>query len=276
MIKKWAWCCSPEIVLLSLILTFLVGCATQQDPESLRLSDIYRRKASAYLAKGQPRMALPALERARKLTPKRAEVLAELGRAYDLLGRRGQASLALEKAYRLHPDDERIIHDYAASLLKRDLLEQAEKMFQLALEKATSRDTLDVITSAYFNLSLLYKKKGFPLKRRDALKEVLALNPGFVAARLELADHYDEFNQHHEKKNVLKEALSWTPDHIQVLERLVKIYQAEGDQDKVRRLKERLTWLKPRSAEEKVKEKNESVKKRTLLGIIGDEQAGKP
>ena len=68
-----------------------------------------------------------------------------------------QAAAILDLLTSLYPSNERAIGNYALTLIKQNELEKAEKIITNLLANTTNKNTK---ASSYFNLGLLYEKKG--------------------------------------------------------------------------------------------------------------------
>ncbi|MBF0162191.1 MAG: tetratricopeptide repeat protein [Magnetococcales bacterium] len=215
----------------------LLGCTTgpgleKEEQEFQTLFD----KGKAYLERGNPQMALPALQQANRLQPGNVALLARLGLAYDQVGRPLQALESLEEAHRLRPDDSGLNNNLGVARLRvytlscaetpessgcPALLEQAERALQAALQGATQGGRQEEgVADIWFNLALLYKQRGQEPPMVTALEKALEINGHHLPARLELAEHHHGKRHFDLEKQQLRHALAAHPDQVAVMERL--------------------------------------------------------
>ncbi|MBF0271208.1 MAG: tetratricopeptide repeat protein [Magnetococcales bacterium] len=192
------------------------------------------KKGRAYLERGVPEMALPALRRARELRPDDADVLLLLGMAYDQSGRPVQALEALEAARRIRPGDGRIHNNLGVALMRLDRLDEARESFQMALSDLQFPTPEEV----HFNLALLYKRQGSPRAMENALEQGLRVKPGYVPALLELAEHHRAMGRLDLEQKRLLRVLEEAPAHRMAMERMVGSLEQEG------RAMETVEWLR--------------------------------
>ncbi|MEO5339035.1 MAG: hypothetical protein H7837_00760 [Magnetococcus sp. MYC-9] len=256
---------------LGLLLAACAGGRGEDPQEFQMLFD----KGRAYLERGNPRMALPALQQANRLRPGNAELLTRLGLAYDQSGLPLQAMESLEEAQRLRPEDVQVNNNLGVARLRvhaascgdlqekscQRLLDQAEEALQTAIRVASASSTAPAVPleGLWFNLALLYKQRGQEAPMVAALESSLAVSSHHLPARLELADHYRSQARTDLERQQLRSALAAFPDHVVLLERLVDSFLggrsppaagsvatlAPGERTEVRALLSRILALAP-------------------------------
>ncbi|MBF0213366.1 MAG: tetratricopeptide repeat protein [Magnetococcales bacterium] len=218
------------------LLGVLAGCAGGPDPgngegESFPIS---LKKGRAYLERGVPDMALPALRRARTLRPDDAEVLLLLGMAYDQSGRPVQSLEALEEARRLRPGDGRILNNLGVALMRLDRLDEAREVFREALADGQFPTPEEV----HYNLALLHRRQGSLRAMEQALEQALRIKPGHVPTLMELAEQHRALGRLDLEQKRLRRVLEEVPTHLTALERLVASLEQEG------KTRESVEWLR--------------------------------
>lgn len=216
------------------LLWILSACAGTERLSEGQAFQLLFDKGRAYLERGNPQMALPALRRANTLQPGNAALLSMLGLAYDQVGRPVQALEALEEAHRLQPDTGMghlnnnlgvaRLRAHTACVAERKklchtLLDQAEEAFEAALQDASMR----VPEEVWLNRALLYKRRGYLRQMVAALKYALKIKSDYLPARLELAKYYRTMRRPDLEKRHLRKALANNPENLSVLEALIDV-----------------------------------------------------
>ncbi|MEO5334065.1 MAG: tetratricopeptide repeat protein [Magnetococcus sp. YQC-5] len=231
------------IALLIVSCAMLTACAMTPDAdtdgqESFQIS---KKKGQAYLDRGVPTMALPALRRARELQPNDPDVLLLLGMAYDQVDRPLQALESLERAYRLRPGDGRIANNLGVVLMRMERLDEARKAFENALNDVN----LPTPEEIHFNLALLHKKQGQTRETMTRLEQAIQVKPGFVPALMELADLHRAMGRSDLEQKQLRLIVQEMPDHVGAMERLADSYLHDNKNKEARALLQAIRSLDP-------------------------------
>ncbi|MBF0438718.1 MAG: tetratricopeptide repeat protein [Magnetococcales bacterium] len=217
----------------------LTGCTTGSEINSGEGESfvVAKRKGEAYLERGSPDQALPALRRARELQPDDVEVLLLLGMAYDQSDRPLQAVETLEKAHQLRPDDGKINNNLGVARMRMDRLEAALGNFETALKDASFSTPEEI----YYNLALLYKRLGRQREMESTLEKALTVKPGFVPALLELAGFHRDMGRADLELIRLRQILVASPGFVEAMERLADLYLSMKKNREARELLQKIS-----------------------------------
>ncbi len=235
-------------VLLLISALLLGGCVKNRlaTREARFNNRVLMDKGLAYLAKGNARMALPSLQKARKGDPRNVQILSALGRCLDMLGRHAQALEVLERAHELDDDNGAISHDFGVALMRQNRLEEAEKAILKALEDPTFQGVPD----AHVNLAILHKRQGRQREMVQSLEEALNADPGHIPAYLQLAGFYADFDRYDRQRHYLEKALPHSEDPLEragIMEQLAAIHLKNGERHKALPLLQQIMQLAPQS-----------------------------
>ncbi|MBF0342515.1 MAG: tetratricopeptide repeat protein, partial [Magnetococcales bacterium] len=228
--------CGKGLAWLALVGVVVAGCAggPERGADEGESFPIALKKGRAYLERGVPEMALPALRRARELRPDDADVLLLLGMAYDQSDRPVQAVEVLEQARRIRPGDGRIQNNLGVACLRLDRLEDARVAFDAALGDGNLATPEEV----HFNRGLLFRRLGALRDMETALEQALRARPGYVPALLEMAAYHREMGRLDLEQKRLRRVLEEMPSHLTAMERLAGSLEQESRFAEVRE------WLK--------------------------------
>jgi tetratricopeptide (TPR) repeat protein len=209
----------------------------QLDPE---FDEARLRLTSILLAFHQSAEALTHLEFLRRRLPDNAEVLFQLGKALELLGRRADARKAYDECLRMQPDHAAGLAEMGRCVLLEGDNAAAERYLQLAVQ----RDPGDATARAQYSLALTRNgKKAEAEKQEEAihqiekdverLKEILY---GRLREAPNDASNYFEVGEIALRAGRLKEALRWwqnglqlDPNHLPTHRALTAYYQETGN-----------------------------------------------
>lgn len=229
------------IVLLG-VLTACVGTPPPQ-PDSRQFTGLLK-KGQAYLQRGNPRMALLALQKAEALRPDSVELLSQLGVAYDQVGQSGAALKAWRRAHELQPADGAISHNLGVALMRQQQLDGAERAFADALADPKFRDRGET----HYNLALIQQRRGAIREMVAKLEKVLQIDPEHVPALQLLADHYHKMRRPDLEEKHLRNILLVESQEIAIIERLANLYLDAGQKGLALPMLEQIQTIAPASA----------------------------
>jgi tetratricopeptide (TPR) repeat protein len=154
----------------------------QEDPQAL---EAFRDIAELRLRMGQPDAALQAAQHAKDLAPADPTSFLFLGNVFVAQGDLAKAAEAYENALKLDPGNLRALENLGNyyAILDPD---KAISYYQRYLES----DPQDA--DIYFQMGLVYQKRGNIQKARALYQESLELDPSQLASHLAMADLYEE------------------------------------------------------------------------------------
>jgi tetratricopeptide (TPR) repeat protein len=145
----------------------------------------YYRRGEAYRAQNQPAEAMANLREALRIAPNAPQPLIALG---DLFAAAGDAAQAAEwygqAADRLHDEDPTLLYRLALARYRSGAPATAIKPLQEAIERQ------DNFAEAHYLLGLVHRDSRNFEAATTSLERAVRLDPGFTAAREELADLY--------------------------------------------------------------------------------------
>ncbi len=148
-------------------------------PENPVLADLVDyRTGLVMLREGRADEAIQILLRARQSSPRDPNVHNALGLALLYKKEYAAAEKAFGDALKLKPDFVEARNNRGVTYLEMNRLDDAERDFTAVLDTAPSLDR----ANAYYNLGLLYKKKGQWVDAERQLSLAVADNPGMIAA----------------------------------------------------------------------------------------------
>ena len=147
--------------------------------------DVMSNLAMVYMNLGQPRKAIPGLEKARVSAPQHPAIPFFLGLAYFQAGRVSEAESVLMAVVASQPENTKAIHLYGLCLLKLNKLDDG----LAALEKVIAADASN--RSAAYTLGSAYIKVGQIEKAEQLIEEVLSADESpqarLIAGSIQLA-----------------------------------------------------------------------------------------
>jgi tetratricopeptide (TPR) repeat protein len=153
-----------------------------EDPQAL---EAFRDIAELRLRMGQPDAALEAAQRVKELAPADPTSFLFLGNVFVAQGDLAKAAEAYENALKLDPENLRALENLGNyyAILDPD---KSISYYQRYLD-IDSRDA-----DIYFQMGLVYQKKGDLAKAQSLYKESLELDPDQLASHLAMGDLFEE------------------------------------------------------------------------------------
>lgn len=228
---KHALACSAVVLLASVV--WLSGCqttGTHPDSEkSRKRAEIHYQLGVDALGKGNLPKAFDELIEARKLAPKRADILDALGYAWRVRGDLQKADEFYGEALHNSPGPA-TYNNYGSLLLQMNRPKEAEQLFRKALSdpKYTHPDI------AYINL-------GDALLAQERFNEAIAsyhqasrLDPQQQLSRLHEAQAYLGYNRPAFAKAIYETILRDYPGNLAAMKGLLSLLEKQGDLDAAR------------------------------------------
>ena len=179
--------------------------------------------ASAELSDGNPKNALPLLQRALALTPDDARLHRQLGNTLHRLGERDGATKELEQALALAPNDEKIRMDFIK------LLRESKAFTRLDQVVLAGTKTNPDSAGLNYEAGKIAERTGRPEEAISYLLSAWKLRPAEIAAPCELATVYFGLGRADEGRAVLETVLQTHPHDQTVLTLLIRQGIVAGD-----------------------------------------------
>ena len=210
----------------------------QEDPQALQA---YRDIAEIRLRMGQPDAALQAALHVKELAPSDPISFIFLGNVYVAQGNLAKAAEAYDQALKLDPNNLRALENLGNyyALLDPD---KAITYYQHYID-LNSRDA-----DIYFQMALVYQKKGNTTKALSYYKQSLELDADQLASHLAIADLYEQQKSTAAAIAEYKTCSQMQPTNPLVLMRLGNLYYRDGQWDLARQSFKALQTLTPQEA----------------------------
>ena len=191
-------------------------------------------RARQFLAAGDPNNAINELSTATGINQRSAEANNLLGIAYESKGWRDTALRSFEMAVQLDEDNAQYLNNLGFLLYKSGNYEQASKALKRAAKLARNNPRI------WNNLGLAYCERG---KFDDAYKSfVLAV--GEYSARLNIATQLQQRGYAKDAIRHLEKAQALQPNSVEVLSKLVALYDMTGRQTDAQSVRRTIVALK--------------------------------
>ncbi|RUM58786.1 MAG: hypothetical protein DSY66_02860 [Persephonella sp.] len=179
------------LIFSSFTIVNLFSCAPKTTEVKERQTTIknpkyYYRLGLADLEGGNLSQAIYYLKKAYELDSNDVDILNALGIAYARAGEKEKAKKLFLKAIKLEPRRGETYTNLGVLLASEGKYDEALKYFQ----KAVSLDEYKNRDKAFFNIALVYKKKGNYNLFEEYLKKTLTFNPYFSQAYILLGEYY--------------------------------------------------------------------------------------
>ena len=167
------------------------SCAPKSEVPSQRETRIenpryYYKIGVANLESGELAQAIYYLKKAYELDDKDIDIINALGIAYARAGMKDKARELFLKALKLNPNKGETYTNLGVLLASEGKYDEALKYFQ----KAVSLDEYKNRDKGFFNIALVYKKKGNYNLYEEYLKKTITFNPYFAKAYILLGEYY--------------------------------------------------------------------------------------
>jgi type IV pilus assembly protein PilF len=195
-------------VSLSLVL-IVGGCATVHREPTDQYSDRQLQEMGRrFLAAHDLGQALKYFTLAEKRRPNDAEIQYELGLAFYERGIRSDAFLHMKKALELKPDYPEVENALGRFYADQDQLDLAQRSF----ERATANRFYSTPHLAFFNLGLIYEKKGNPEVALRQYQEAVRLQPNYGLAYFRMGQLLEEAGRKDEAREGYAKVIEFAPD----------------------------------------------------------------
>ena len=182
-----------KVLLISIIFIFsantFISCSPKpkvSQKATIENPKYYYKLGLANLEGGELSQAIYYLKKAYQLAPNNVDIINALGVAYARAGENEKAKKLFLKALKLDPKRGETYTNMGVLLASEGKYDEALKYFQ----KAISLDEYKNRDKAFFNIALVYKKKGNFNLYEEYLKKTITFNPYFAKAYILLGDYY--------------------------------------------------------------------------------------
>ncbi len=207
----------------------------QEDPQALQA---FRDIAELRLRLGQPDAALSAAQHVKDLAPSDPASFIFLGNVFVAQGSLSKAAEAYAQALKLDPDNLRALENLGNyyALLDPD---KALSYYQRYLE-LDSRDA-----DIYFQMALVYQKRGNLAKAQELYKQSLELDPDQLATHMAIADLYEQSKSTAAAIQEYKDSAELQPNNPIIFMKLGSLYFRDGQWDEARETFKTVELLSP-------------------------------
>lgn len=199
------------LLLLSLVLV-TGGCAVfQRDPMDIYSDRQLREMGEKFLAARDLGQALKYLTLAEKRRPNDPAVQYDLGVAYYERGLKSEALAHLKQALALKP-----AYPEAHNALGRYYAEQGQyDQALLSFQNALADPTYTTPQIAFYNLGLVYEKKGDQKTALKQYREAVRLQPNYGVAYLRMGQILEEQRRADQARDAYGRAIECAPDLVE-------------------------------------------------------------
>lgn len=180
--------------------------------------------ARTWAETGNNEMALIPLVQARKMAPKRADVLEFIGHVSDALGYYGDAAAAYGEYLKIKPDNDIVRRERGFSLVRGNRLEEGVK----DIEWYVNRHPNDV--AGLFQLSLAESVRD-PERALVLLDRALSREPGHLASLFSRGSLLMQLNRPADAVKDLQKVLEQEPENVRALDRIGQAFLYLEDLD---------------------------------------------
>jgi tetratricopeptide (TPR) repeat protein len=220
------------------------GCATAPREPTDRYSDQQLKEMGRrFLAGHDLGQALKFLTMAEGRRPNDAEIQYELGLAYYERGMRSDAFLHMKKALELRPDYPEVENALGRFHADQDQLDLAQRSF----ERATANRFYSTPHLAFFNLGLIYEKKGNPDAALRQYQEAVRLQPSYGLAYFRMGQLLEETGRKDEAREAYVKVIEFAPDIAEAYYRYGVLCYNSGEYRVAARSFDRVLQLVPYS-----------------------------
>jgi type IV pilus assembly protein PilF len=235
-----------KILGMVLLLSLVAGCATtgggSDTTGNLGVekrhspAKIYVEMGIAYMRDGQDAIALKKLRRAIDVDAKNPEAHNVIAILYERLGETGLAQQHYDRAAALDPRDPYIRNARGSFFCKRDLYEEADKEFQLALGNPLYPTPWVALTNA----GLCADRAGDKEKAENYYRRALSANKRYAPALFQMAELSFDAHKDLSARAYLERYHSETKESAASLWLGVRVEQRLGDRLKAVEYKRKL------------------------------------
>lgn len=232
------------VLLLSLVLV-AGGCATlKRDPTDIYSDRQLREMGEKYLGARDLGQALKFLSLAEKRRPNDPVVQYDLGVAYYERGLKSEALTHLKKALALKP-----AFPEAQNALGRYYAEQGQYDQALhAFQKALADPYYTTPHVGFYNLGLVYEKKGDPETALKQYREAVRLQPNYGVAYYRMGQILEELRRADQARDAYGRAIESAPDLVEAHYRYGVMSYAAGELENAMYSLNRVVKLAPHSS----------------------------
>lgn len=222
-----------------------------------RLADAHNLLGVILNARGKPREAVKALQRALHLSPDTAQYLCNLGEIERQRGKLAEAQNALNRALSINPDDAQALNNLGIVHFDKREFGQAARYYEEAIKRNANYpeahnnlgNALRMLNrqdeaigqyqkallqrqnyaEAYNNMASVLQERQQMEEAEFAYRRAFAINPRYIEPYNNLAVMLASVGRADEALRVLAEALRIAPNHVQVLVSVARIQIEKGN-----------------------------------------------
>ncbi len=213
----------------------------QNNVQSINDDTVHLVIGTMYMSKKQYKEAIEFLKAAHKISPKKEQILNNLGMCYMALKDYDAAINAFNKAIELNPNYHLTYANLATTYQVKGELLLALETYNKALELAPD-NLLHLMNVA--NLSNLLRKYDITIA---SYEQILKLNPELKEIQSSLIGAYVKNKEHKKAINLIDVALKKTPRNVPLLFRKAKIYTDLNDFVAAKKIYEQILAFKKNS-----------------------------
>lgn len=171
------------ILSLSIILSACASkTAVKEKSPAEKKAMIYYSEGTRQLVAKEYTKALRNLLEANRYSPNDSQICNNLGMAYYLKGNKERAILYIQKAIEIDPKNTDARINLATIFMNQGRLQLAENQYQMILKDLVYEGQY----KTYYNLGILYKKRGKTQKAIQYFKQSLSTSEGYCPSHYEL------------------------------------------------------------------------------------------
>jgi len=189
-----------NLVLFFQLFTIL-SCSSGQVSKKENKADLYFRQGGVLLNRNEYAKALGILLKAKKLNPRRDDVLSALALAYYYKGSQSQAIESLKKAIKLAPKITEYKNNLGTIYLETNQLDQAETLYKEVIKDLSYENSF----LAYYNLGILEEKRSNPANARGYFSQS-AKDGNYCVAYYKLGQYSFDEARYEEATGYLKKS----------------------------------------------------------------------
>ena len=181
-------------------------------------------------------------EKILEVNPENASALFYLASVEERTGNLTEAERAFRRLLSISPNYLDVHNHLGVIYHKQEKLDMALREFELALEQAEYAEV-------YYNLSVVYRKKGHLGKSEKAAQKALELDPQYADALNQLGQLALDRNESGLALMYLQQAIQIKPEHLEAQNNLGVVFHTQGREDDAIKAFEKALSIDPNSAE---------------------------
>jgi len=216
------------IASLILLIFLFNGCATTNNPESIRNAAAHNKIGSYYLSNDQFNEAFIEFQKSVKLDPNNKETLNYLGYISARYKKYDEAESYYKRAISVDPSYSDALNNLGVLYLDTKEWDNAIKYFQAALDNSV----YSTPEKAYSGIGYAYYNKEDYVKAGDSFNKALIRNPVFPLAMYNLGLVYVKLKKYDDAVAEFKKAIGIIPNYMDAHWELALTYLLLDKKDK--------------------------------------------